>query len=810
MQTTPLALRSLFAPTVCAFFSLSVATSGQTTAGSAAAEREVLKKEEALVLSPFDVKSTRETGYRATDSKTSTGIALELARIPLNIEVITSQFVDDLSFVSMHETLRYTSGVVIDEFNRDASGVRIRGFQNDNFYRNGIPRRVGVYLDNLERLELVKGPVTAFFAESNPGGIVNYVTKVPEFTKRTNMKLTYGSYDYQNYQLDTQGLVPGYDKLSYRLILTHQDSHDWRDYEYVKRWYGSPELRWRPNKMVDLLVTFERVQSHENLLNSGRTATQYHLDYATPPADVVNFFRNAARPTDAQVISFLQGRWNTNINNWAADLGSARGIQPATVTTGDLSTFYPAGRRYNSGGPGSDKAFRTTQLEADLKLHFTDWADARYNYNWYAGYADQYQPSAVPNGDRTLQWQISRTNVTWTYNDVHSLDIFLKKSAWGINHRLVFGGQIADGHTTTATRRVDLSTAGPVTHGSTVLTGAAVLMFYNPFTDPEIDMRKYIKEVNPGRSRSGFLTKSEYITYQGSALNDRLSTLLGVRRDTNRNSPDGRVPTVGVSYEFLPGFIGFASRSENFRVNGPNITGPGALASEILPNLPPETAKGYDFGVKSNWRDNTLSGTFTYYTLENNNERRTDRLRSDTDPRNRDGTTANDITWFNVGGRERNEGIELDGIWAPNRNYVLTLGYDWVWFAKIVADPSLTPGTQAYKTQIGRRLGNDPRHQFKLWNKYTFTEGSLKGWSFGAGVRYFGPSTAQFTQFIFDWNNPSYQVYDTYIGYSRKIYGRPTTFWLSGMNVTNHIYLQGLNNIYAPPRKFFLNVKFDL
>ena len=112
----------------------------------------------------------------------------------------------------------------------------------------------------------------------------------------------------------------------------------------------------------------------------------------------------------------------------------------------------------------------------------------------------------------------------------------------------------------------------------------------------------------------------------------------------------------------MPGFIAFTSRSENFRINGSNITGPGALASEILPNLPPETARGFDLGIKSNWRDNTLSGSFTNYTLENNNQRRTDRLRSDTDPRNLDATTANNITWFNVGGRERNTGIELDGI----------------------------------------------------------------------------------------------------------------------------------------------------
>ena len=127
-----------------------------------------------------------------------------------------------------------------------------------------------------------------------------------------------------------------------------------------------------------------------------------------------------------------------------------------------------------------------------------------------------------------------------------------------------------------------------------------------------------------------------------------------------------------------------------------------------------------------------------------------------------------------------------------------------------MADPSLAPGSQAYRFQIGRRLGNLPRHQLKFWSKYTFTTGTLKGFGVGAGFRYVGPTDAQFTQFIFDWHNPSYQVYDLYLGYTRKFFGRSTNIWLTGTNMTNHIYLQGLNNNFAPPRKIFLNIKFDL
>lgn len=768
---------------------------------------------ETIVMSPFDVKSTRDTDYRVTNSKTATGISLELVRIPLNIQVVTSEFAEDQSIVSMHQALRYTSGLVIDEFNRDASGVRVRGFQQDGFYRNGIQRRTGVYMDNLDRIEVVKGPVSAFFAQSNPGGIVNYITKVPEFTTGATLRTVLGSFDYKYTNFDFQGVMPGYDKLAYRLITSYQDSNDWRDYEYVHRKYVSPEIRWRPNRLIDLTLSYEWVESDENLLNNGRTATEYLADYKNPPQDVINHFRQTGQ-TDQQVIDFLRSRWigpnltQQGISRWQADIGAVRGLLPPTITTGNLSSLYPSGRRYNTGGPGANKYFKTWQVEADLKMHLADWLDVRYDYNYYQGYVDQYQPFAFPNGDGTIPVQ-QRTNVSWTYNDVHSLDVFLKKEYWNINHRFVFGGQVTDSHTTTATRRMDFSSLGPVAHGSTILTGQAVANFYNPFTDPVIDVSQLIKEINPTRGHSGSIVKSVYATYQGTAFNDRLSTLIGVRRDSTKGSPSGTAPTYGVSYEFRPGFVGFVSRSENFRINGQNITGPGALASEIITNLPPETAVGVDIGIKTNWRNNTLSGALTYYTLENANERRTDRLRSDADPRNNDGTTANNITWFNIGGVERNEGLELDVVWAPKRNYVATLGYSWVWEGKIVADPSLKPGTQEYNRQIGRRLGNLPVHQVKIWNKYTFTEGALKNFAIGGGYRYIGPTDSQFTQYIFDYPNPSYQIFDLYLGYSGMIFDRKATTWISVQNLMNHIYLQGLNNDFADPRKIFFNVKLE-
>ncbi|MEM6664686.1 MAG: TonB-dependent siderophore receptor [Pseudomonadota bacterium] len=87
------------------------------------------------------------------------------------------------------EALRYTAGVTSDVFgdDQDYDWLRVRGFQAD---------QTGIYLDNaqnlafafgsffidpytLERIEVLRGPASALYGGSNPGGIVNYVSKRP-------------------------------------------------------------------------------------------------------------------------------------------------------------------------------------------------------------------------------------------------------------------------------------------------------------------------------------------------------------------------------------------------------------------------------------------------------------------------------------------------------------------------------------------------------------------------------------------------------------------------------------------------------
>lgn len=141
-----------------------------------------------------------ETGNPPT--VTGSKVPLRLNEVPQSVTVLGREQIELFNASRVSETLRYTAGVTADVFgdDDDYDWLRIRGFQAD---------QTGIYLDNaqnlafafgsfyidpytLERVEVLRGPSSALYGGSNPGGIVNYVSKRPGDRVR---ELTFGIND---------------------------------------------------------------------------------------------------------------------------------------------------------------------------------------------------------------------------------------------------------------------------------------------------------------------------------------------------------------------------------------------------------------------------------------------------------------------------------------------------------------------------------------------------------------------------------------------------------------------------------------
>jgi iron complex outermembrane receptor protein len=145
-------------------------------------------------------------GYVATRTKTATKTDSDLLTNPQSVSIVTRQQMDDLGAQTVDQALRYTVGVNT----QDGTDVRFdqiygRGFPLDS-YLDGLhlyqsPRfatpRIDPYF--LDRMEVLHGPASVLYGQGSPGGLVNYVSKLPLAVPYHEVVMQIGNHN--NYQL---------------------------------------------------------------------------------------------------------------------------------------------------------------------------------------------------------------------------------------------------------------------------------------------------------------------------------------------------------------------------------------------------------------------------------------------------------------------------------------------------------------------------------------------------------------------------------------------------------------------------------
>src|SRR5437773_11805818 len=104
-------------------------------------------------------------------------------------------------------------------------------------------------MDNIDRVEIAKGSIGLFFANTTPNGVANYVTKKPQFTSAHSLQLTYGSYNFSKAVLDVQGVIKDRG-LAARLISSRFERDGRVNYQHRESLLIAPSVTYRPNRVI--------------------------------------------------------------------------------------------------------------------------------------------------------------------------------------------------------------------------------------------------------------------------------------------------------------------------------------------------------------------------------------------------------------------------------------------------------------------------------------------------------------------------------------------------------------------------------
>jgi outer membrane receptor protein involved in Fe transport len=228
--------------------------------------------------------------------------------LPIPLEVINQEFIEDLQATDLGEALEYSAGVYTRTF-QDASGanttgsgerspsasvnvnnpfanaISIRGYSVPNQQRFGF--RVGgiavgegfsvvlggaTDMVNARRLEVVRGPASLLYGVNVLSGVVNIMPKRPLSEPRYTTSLSLGSYGFRRATADASGPIIK-DRLNYRLMGAYEEREHYTQFQSDKKEYISGQIEYQITPKTRLLAEVQYADQQRN-----GTGFQYFTD----------------------------------------------------------------------------------------------------------------------------------------------------------------------------------------------------------------------------------------------------------------------------------------------------------------------------------------------------------------------------------------------------------------------------------------------------------------------------------------------------------------------------------------------------
>ena len=195
--------------------------------------------------------------FTVREPSESLRLKTELIKLPQNIQVIGNPLLQDQQVTTIMEgAIRNVSGVTMREHWGHFASVFMRGFRIPAF-RNGFNFAdtwgpLAEDMNNVERIEFVKGPAGFTISAGEPGGFYNVVTKKPTESFIASVNTMAGSFDFYRGALDVGGKLSENGKLLGRFNAAYQTSDTHRDNEQSIRYAINPSITYNISDRTSL------------------------------------------------------------------------------------------------------------------------------------------------------------------------------------------------------------------------------------------------------------------------------------------------------------------------------------------------------------------------------------------------------------------------------------------------------------------------------------------------------------------------------------------------------------------------------
>lgn len=703
-------------------------------------------------LSPFEVSAVRNEGYAPSETLSGTKVRTPLREIPMNIQVVTADFIQDIGAFDLQEAMAYNASVSVSGNSYQA---QIRGFNSDWQLRNGFRYYKKTDTTKVARIETISGPAAVLYGISQPGGILNVITKQPTGKNSGWIRETYST---QRQRVDGEFNYRLTDEISLLLVGAYQGDESDTDYNNSYFRTLSPTLSWQLSHNTKLVVDFD---------------------------------------------------WTDYRRHFTSGLLLFNGVPiQAPVSQGGFGIPLSA----NYEGPDNYYDEKTRTLFATLEHQFSENASLRFAYNLHKQYSSQDymgigtikapagNREGIPAGTPSIQGTWRNYTLNNSMQSV-SADGLIKFETGPIKHQILAGGQVG----------VDKFWS-PRYYDWDVAKNNYIWRYWS-LTDPNPKLGKpadvaYVFQtaLSTQSRREENTVGSLYLTHQGRFLHDRVVTLAGVFHSSidnyvrafggqeQRYTASKTSPQAGVVVKVANPVSLYALYATSlYPQPGGSLGGFGEI-------FPPVKGKSFEYGAKVDALDSNLSGTVSIYDI-----RQQGRIIFDSTAPNANNPTAdpNLPRGANVPtGETRSRGVDVSLYYKVFRDVQLMGSYAYN-EAEILHD------AQPYL--VGRKVTPFSRNRAALWTKYS--PSGVKGLSLGIGATWHGDGLRGYSaSSIAGIPNTAKAEFNGQVdvSYTRTIAGHRTTFSVNGRNLLeSETVVGGAGDVgfYFPtPREFRFSV----
>ncbi|MDB2506296.1 hypothetical protein N9X20_01980 [Opitutales bacterium] len=729
--------------------------------------------EDYYTLPEFVVSSERDRGYYSANSLAGTRTNQLIKNTPMTISVVNKDLIEDLNLYGIDDIAGLIASAETEEDGFTNRAVRFRGFRSNFQLFEFMPRQISQNGYNIDRADVVRGANSLIYGQAAPGGKINFLAKTARFDKdKTSFDTSVSDKDLFRVSFDHNQIIN--DKLAVRVMGVHEEREFNQDFK-EKEFNGlTIDATYRPTEKTQIRLHLEGIDEFRNspastyIDKTGISGMSGIPDGLPATPDIVDFL------PDALLSSIFD----------AGDIETRNGLTPYIQLNSvqDIRDFYSDITVENSGTLSSPDEERNTDgffFIGDITHSFTDDlqlkvaamreeqnTDLLQNANRavifgslkWGGVIDPEANEVggvdAENSDRLFikpVWQQKegrdetsalRSTLSWKTEIAGSKQQILlgldydRRDGYEKLDTLV-GDSIINPFKGNAARDYYLLPAGAYNYFDTTTTSNLT-----GNTNPSNFTAGENASFRPDREQSATVeTKAIWTAAQGSYLDNRLHTLVGLRFDTMNvkssfsDFKEGRdpikteeeytqaSPSIGALFWIKPGWAIFANYAES-------IESPTGFSIDPEGNIvPPQTGKGVEYGFKFDLLEGKLNGQILGFQVEKENDtvQLSDSVLRAIYPDLVDGGNFTKAGANVAGTNVESNGFEADIYYNPAPKLSLFLGYAYL-DTEITESPlglndgSIVPGTS--------------RHSATFTARYSFKDGKLKGWYCGLSEKY--------------------------------------------------------------------------